>query len=372
MRFLAYPEDSLKFLQEGERLCKELDDKKSLVTLYHSMSLFYSLKGDPALGKKYQRDSFEEAEKIQDIEIMAPSSFGLCFSNMVEGNLRELVNIATKTIALFEKTQREHEFFGLAANPYSTVQAFCGLSTGALGKFAEGERLCEKALSFAHKINHLYSIGTTELAYGVLFLFKGDGENVIKHFQSCIEYLEKSQAANFLPLAWAYLGWGYYFLGELNTALEFIEKGLKMQMDIGMAFRLSNIHYALSLVHFDLNNLNEAKLYAEQALNLARTNHEKWFEGLSWLQLGRTVGKIEKSQIDKAEEHILKGMKTLDELEIKSNYSEGLFFLGELYANAGQKEKALENLKKAEALFQEMGMDYWLARTKKLLDMVRI
>ncbi len=29
---------------------------------------------------------------------------------------------------------------------------------------------------------------------------------------------------------------------------------------------------------------------------------------------------------------------------------------------------ALENLKKAERMFQEMGMDYWLERTKRVLE----
>ncbi len=141
-----------------------------------------------------------------------------------------------------------------------------------------------------------------------------------------------------------------------------------MQMDIRTSYALSNYHNSLSLVHFDLGNLNEAKLHAEQGLNLAQTNHEKHIEGYSWIILGRIVGKVEKSQIDKAEGYILKGMKILDELKIKPYYTRGYFYLGELYADAGQKEKALENLKKAEAMFQEMGMDYYLARTKKLLE----
>ena len=143
-----------------------------------------------------------------------------------------------------------------------------------------------------------------------------------------------------------------------------------MQMDTGTSFSLSNYHNFLSLVHFDLGNLNEAKLHAEQGLNLAQTNQEKYLEGHSWIILGRTVGKIEKSQIDKAEEYILTGMKILDELKIKPYYTRGYFYLGELYANAGQKERALEALKKAEAMFQEMGMSYDLARTKKLLETV--
>ena len=83
---------------------------------------------------------------------------------------------------------------------------------------------------------------------------------------------------------------------------------------------------------------------------------------------GGTVGKMEKSQIDKAEEYILQGKKILDELKTKPFYALGYLFLGELYANAGQKDRALENLKKAETMYQEMGMDHQLARTKKLLE----
>jgi len=34
----------------------------------------------------------------------------------------------------------------------------------------------------------------------------------------------------------------------------------------------------------------------------------------------------------------------------------------------GQREKALETLKKATGMFQEMGMDYWLHRTQEVLE----
>jgi hypothetical protein len=46
-----------------------------------------------------------------------------------------------------------------------------------------------------------------------------------------------------------------------------------MQMDIG--FLRPWIHYFLSSVHFGLGNLNEAKVHAEQALNVAQTSHQK-------------------------------------------------------------------------------------------------
>jgi hypothetical protein len=49
-----------------------------------------------------------------------------------------------------------------------------------------------------------------------------------------------------------------------------------------------------------------------------------------------------------------------------TGYAQGHLFLGELYAHGGQEEKALEHLKKAETMFQEMGMEYWLAVARKV------
>lgn len=38
-----------------------------------------------------------------------------------------------------------------------------------------------------------------------------------------------------------------------------------------------------------------------------------------------------------------------------------------VYAESGRPEEALEPLKKAEAMFQEIGMEYWLGRTREML-----
>jgi tetratricopeptide (TPR) repeat protein len=368
LRLLGYPEDSIKFLEQGERICKELGDGRSTARLYTYVGVFYSAKGNPALGRKYLEDSLAEAEKVQEIEIMAPVSYGLCFSYMLEGSYRNLINIASRAIDLLEKTQREYEYFGAPMNLYTYMHAYIGFSLGALGEFAQGEESCEKAVSFANKIDHLFSIGIAKYLYGGLYIYKGDGVNAIKYSQACIQDLEKSQGVIFLPTAWSFLGYGYYIVGEFNKALNFIEKGLKMQLGTGLPFGLS-LHYLFSSrVLCDLGNLSEAKASAEQALKLAQTNNQKFLEGMSGVQLGRVIGKMEGRQFHMAEEYMVNGLKILDELGMKPDHSSGTFFIGELYADAGQKEKGLDNLKKAESMFQEMGMDYWLARTRKLLE----
>jgi len=58
----------------------------------------------------------------------------------------------------------------------------------------------------------------------------------------------------------------------------------------------------------------------------------------------------------------------MEELRLKPRSSLGYLYLGKFYIDIGQKEKAQENLKKAERMFQEMGMDYWLAKMKEVLE----
>jgi class 3 adenylate cyclase/tetratricopeptide (TPR) repeat protein len=367
MEYLVYPEDPVPLYEEGQRLCKEFGDKKGIAILSEFFAVFYMLRGDPVLARKYQEDAYREAEEIEDVEILARVAPGLCTSFWIGGNVREAARIASVLIALLEKTHREREFFGLPVNPYVAAQGMRADSMGALGRFEEGERMVEQALSFAHGIDHSYSIGFVEAGHGVVFTSKGDGKNAVTHCRSAVEYFERSKADTLLPFAWGLLGYGYYLLGKLDTALESLEKALKLQADLGLSLCSSLYHVWLSRVYFDLGNLSEARLHAEEALSLAQRNREGLFEPKSWIQLGRVTGKTDRAQIAKAEECILRGMKMSDELGMKPYYASGHLALGELYADGGQKEKALEHLRKAEAMYEEMGMDYWLARTKQLL-----
>ncbi len=371
MRMLGYPEDAIDFLKEGEMFCKELGDSRTLANLYNFMNLYYSIKGDPALGRKYLEDAFVEADKIQDIDIMTPCGYGLCFSYIAEGNFIKVNNIAPRIIALLEKTHRESEFFSMHGNPYSVLQVSNGFALVSLGEFEQGEPLFEKGIAAAHKANHPYSIGLACYLYGGLCLLKGDGEKAIKTFQSAIEYMEKAHSTLFLPSSWAFQGAGYYFIGEYDTALKLLEKGIKMQTDMKLPFMICLMQAWLSMVHLDLGNFHESKAHAEEAVKLAQTNREKSPEGSAWLQLGRTIGRMDAAQLQKAEECIFTGMKIAEELKMKPNIALGFLILGEIYAHAGKKEKALKNLKKAESLYQEMGLNYALGEIREVLKTLK-
>ncbi len=369
VRFLGYPQDSLQILQEGERLSKEIGDEKSLAIFYSRMGNYYTVRGrKPLLGIKYSEKSFQNAEKVQDIELMARAGWDLCSSYAISGQYLKLTDVALKVIALLEKTKKEHESFGTGLNVYSVLYSFYGVyMLYYLGNLEEAKPLFEKGLRFASKINDRTSLGLIEYNYGMSFLIRGDGKSVIEHFQNAIRYSEEVKYILILGLAWTGLGWGYHLLGNSKTARRYAEKGLKIQRDAGVRFWLSLHFLLLGMVHFDSGDLKSAQNCVEEALRLSQSNHEKEWEAYSNIWLGRILGKSEKSPAGKGEEYILQGIKMSDELKLKPYCAQGCLFLGELYADRGQREKTLANLKKAEGMFQEMGMDYWLARTQEVL-----
>jgi class 3 adenylate cyclase/tetratricopeptide (TPR) repeat protein len=371
MMLVGYPEDSLQIIEEGERLSRELGDARNLAMSYSHLALYYSLKGDSLRGTRYVASAFQEAEKIQDIELMVPLGGDLFVSYLLAAQCWKVTEAAPRVIALLEKTRRESEYFGKGMNPYSVICANYGHALAWMGNFTEGDAWCEKALHFALELNDLSTIANAEMMYGFVFFHRGDGRNAVQHFQNAVKYAEEAQYVVMLGMCWAALGWMYYLLGELENARKHAEKAIKFHNETGLPYMLAVPYRVLGVVHLDLGALKDAQSCMERSLELAKNTNERSEEGVTKLYLGRVLGKARKPQYGKAEKCILEGIRILDELKLKPWTSQGYLNLGELYADRGQSEKALETLKKAENAFQEMGMDCWLRRTREVLQRVQ-
>jgi tetratricopeptide (TPR) repeat protein len=365
---VGYSEGSLQILKDGARISEEIKDERSIALFYSKLGNYHSVNGDPLLGIKYSEKGFQEAVKTEDVDLMAPMAVDLSVSYSFHGQFLKVVDTVPKVISLLEKTHKESEFFGRPFNVYPELNGWYGVSLAMLGKFDEGEAFCEKCYRFVHNIKHLPSLSMAELLYCLLFDAKGDGANIMTHSKNLIKHCEEGEVYLILHVGWLCLGRAHYHLGNLENALKHVQKALKIIKDTGIPAAMSWFYHDLSRIHLDLGELDSARTCAEKALDLSQRNHERWIEGLSWTSLGRILGKKEPTEIDRAEEYILKGIKMLEELKIKPYISRGYFFLGELYAHTGQQEKALENLKKAEEMFQEMDMDYWLGKTREVLE----
>jgi tetratricopeptide (TPR) repeat protein len=365
---IGYTEDYLPWLQKAEALAEELEDDRSRLAIRSGLGSYYLIKeGNSKLGWEYLESCSEHPELIQDIEFLVSNGFDLCAYSLMLGDYQRVDRIAPTINGLIENSQTQAEFYEKPFNPYSQILAMWGFATGFLGHFDKGERLLEKALSFAEEINHRATLGSVQCLYGILLAFKGDGLSTIKMIKKAIKNYEASQTMFFVGQAWTWLGYGHWLTGDYGTALELAEKGLKIQTDLGLPLSRSVSHWFYGLAHYSLGNLEEAGVQAGEALKCSLANNETHHQGTSWRLKGMVLAKADPGQFETAAEHIRRANTIHEELGMLPWSGCGYFSLGEVYAESGRKEEALENLKKAEALFEQMGMDYWLGKTREVL-----
>ena len=369
---LGYPGDSLQFLMEGQEISKKTGDNRSLAIFYSRIGRYYGTKeGKLSLGIKYSEKSFQGAEKLQDVQLIIRTGFDLFPSYFLSGQLSRLIELSPKIISLLEETGKVHESFGSGWNVYSGVHGYYGLSMGWVGNFGEGKEILEKGLCFTTgEVDDKFSLAWVEMAYGMLLNIKGEGQNAIEHARRAIDLLTEIKGYAILGVAWNYSAWAHYLMGEFEIARKHIEKALKTLRETGMSFWVSFGFLLSSMVHYDSGDFENAQEFLREAIKLSEQNDEYSVLGYSRIWKGRILGRVDSAKRDEANQLIMRGIKLLDELKIKPWSSQGYLFLGELYLNTGKTEKALENLKRAEGMFLEMGMDYWLDKMQEVLRSV--
>ena len=365
MQLLGYPDNSLHFFQLGEILSAELGNKKSLSLFLGNIGSYYSVRGgDPLLGIKYSEKSFHEAEKIEDTDIMAPVASRLSAFYIIAGEPHKTSLLAHKVIKILESQDRQQDFFGLGNNVYTALNLYYGHSLGWLGDFETGEIHCKKGLEFGKKNDSLTGLALAEFLYGYLYMHRGDGESTKYHFQECIKHCEKGEALIWLGLAWTGLGLGHFFTNDIETALGYIEKGSKIQENAGIPYYMSFHHFALGLVQLASGNVKLSEGSFHQALRMSLNHSEKWIEGTSRIYLGITVAQADNDSIETAKKSIVEGIAILENRKIKPWAAIGYFNLGMVQIHRGDLRQGPVNLKRAEKMFKEMGMEYWLALTR--------
>jgi tetratricopeptide (TPR) repeat protein len=181
---------------------------------------------------------------------------------------------------------------------------------------------------------------------------------------------EENQMSAWIGASWFLIGYGHYFQDEFEKARECVEKSISQltQTPGLLASLLPAIDILMGSVCIALGDLGKARTSLEKALRKSQDNSQRHYECRAKMMLGVLLMREDSSQAEAAEQAILEGLKIAEALQIKPYQASGHLLLGETYAIAGKKRKALASLNKAHQMCQEMGMDYYLARTEKALE----
>jgi tetratricopeptide (TPR) repeat protein len=243
-----------------------------------------------------------------------------------------------------------------------------GYCMAMLGDFEGGLRLCEKGLADAVSFGNTSTQGISEYYYGYVFLKRGEWETAKGHLLNAIKLCEETSFLQPLALAWTGLGLAEAVLGDPEGGRRHVEKGFKIHRDTHIEWHTSVHILSLGICHYHLGDLDKAIDLIKEAYRLSEKSHEMHSAGRSLIWLGRLTGKVDPEKGDEAIETVQNGLKILSTLQTRPDVSIAHLFLGELYRELGRADEASEQLKKSAEMFEEMGMAYWLDKTKGILE----
>jgi tetratricopeptide (TPR) repeat protein len=243
-----------------------------------------------------------------------------------------------------------------------------------MGEFKNGSDVLKKGNRNAGEVNDKYHVGLTKIMHSGLTYFAGYGDSTIEYAQEAIKIYEEADISIGLEIAWSLLGGGYCLRGEYRKALAPIEKSLKLAKELGLPFAVSWCYWFLAMALWFSDNVRHAAECAEEALRISQECGLKSIEGMARVFLGCMVEEVTPPIIKEAQQQITHGISIWEDRKIKLWCPVGYLHLGEFLANAGRKEEALQSLKKAETLYQEMEItpqSHWLTRTKDAIARLR-
>ncbi|MDA3916519.1 MAG: AAA family ATPase [Deltaproteobacteria bacterium] len=365
---LNFPEESLGLLEEGAKISTELNDQKSLIRFYSNMGFFHSVKGRHKEGIKFSGKAFEEATIINDLKAMAQAAPDLCVANLAVGRYSRVLEITSRMIHAIHKEEKERDNFGGPAIVYPTLFSISGFSQAHLGRFKEGISHCLYGLEEAVESKNLFTISLCRFNFGMSLLLKGAWNEARDYFTSCLKGLEKVEFVQIKARTKSGLGITEAFTNDPIHGRALAEEGLNEFQDTGIKGQVSILQCFAGMCCYLSGDLEDALLFMNKSLESAIKNDESYFKGNAMIWRGRITGNLPDSSQKEAKQQIFEGLGILTELDTKPDISLARLFLGELYTRNNQQKEAINHLKEAEASFKEMGMDYWLKETRKIMS----
>ncbi len=293
------------------------------------------------VNEKYKKKDFTKLKLLNNLALGYP------FVNPTKG-----IEIGEQAVALAQKIIPVNLL--LLAEAYNNK----ALNHAKNGEYPKAIELYEKAIAINQGLNNQFGFADNTCNIGDIYDRKGYNKKAKECFEIALTIFEalKDKAG----IAKAYHGFGnIYFSNEPNKALEYLQKALGINLQLGnksfMAANLANI----GGVYFNLSDYTKAMYYYQEALaiNVELGNKSALASNLG--NIGIVYGNL--SEYYKALEYNQKAFANNEQLGNKSAMANNLLNIGILYSYLSDYPKALEHNLKARAIYEQFGNKSGLA-----------
>lgn len=350
-------EEHLKILEISLDFAKDLQDETRLAKItYWIGRMNYSLGKMVQALTNYER-CIEMAEKLDDEEMLALPYNVIGRACMFTSEYAKGIDYLEKGIPMIERLGNIVEV------TYS--MGVLGLIHGFLGNFEKAITLVDEALKMSINIGNKTREAGCHLYLEAINLFRGVWKKTFNHGAKVVKISTEIDNPVLEGVGIWIIGCATFYGGERKKGIDLIQDGIKKIEAVGSTFTLGLAFGWLAEAHALDGNKEEAEVCANRVFDLIQLG-ERWGEALAYRALAIVAAKEKPVDWDRVDAQMREGLRLSEKRGARPDLAIGCFHYAELLLNRGDLKPGRDYLEKANGLFSEMEMTWWLEPVKEL------
>jgi class 3 adenylate cyclase/tetratricopeptide (TPR) repeat protein len=359
----------LAHLRTAEAYAKSLGDERRLAWISLYMSNYFWWTGDQDQAVESGQRALTINESLNDITIQVQSNFRLGNAHLALGDYGRAQEFLMRNVTSLEGEQIR-ERFGLAGLASVISRTMLVWALAERGDFTEGITRGQEGVRIAEAADHPFSLVMAYFGVGFLSLRKGKLDEAIPVLERGLEICRNRDIPVFFAWMASTLGYALALSGRVAKALPLLEQAVEQVASLKIMFCHSLWTAWLSEAYLLAESIEEAFVFAKQALQLSHNHRERGNEAWVHRLLGEINSLNNLSEVEKTEANYHQALTIAEELGMRPLQAQCHIGLGSLHSRTGLPEQAVTELSKAIELCNDMGMVFWLARAEAALAQV--
>jgi tetratricopeptide (TPR) repeat protein len=222
----------------------------------------------------------------------------------------------------------------------------------------------QKAIELAKKLNAYDIVASSHVTLGTVLVYKGDPKKAIECLERGLKIALKQGYVETALRAYNNIALGLS-TEENEKCLECYEKGLELAKKVGDIYNQSLLGFNLAGMHFNMGNIDQAVIMANETVALDRKTGNKFHLYTSANALGFAYQIL--GELDKSEQYFKEAQNISKQLDDFQSITGGYDYLGLSHFDKGDYVKAKEFFEKLNQTLEKAGDKFSEANASQYL-----
>jgi tetratricopeptide (TPR) repeat protein len=360
---LADHDRVLERLREAEAIAEQVGDQWRLGQILTRMSLsFFSVPAlDRAIETGQRALAIANSHAYGDIHSIASIYLSGC--NQALGNYQRAIDLATPIVHCLVG-DLAYEFYGLEVTPAVTGRGLLAVSLSEIGRFSDAMLYVEEAIRIADELDHPRTQTTAYLLAGIILLRRGHMARALPLLEQAVKICRDANITVRFAAAAAALSCAYAHTGQVELAHQLLDEFSWPTVSMGFPVLSHMVEAPL------ITEIPSAYKFAMRSLDMARDQNARGEQAHVLRLLGDHHRRHGADDVDRAESSYRQALSTAQELGMRPLQAHCHLGLGTLYSERGEQALARQELSKAQALYRDMEMTFWIPSVEAALSQV--